>query len=190
MGQPESRLGLEQPGGQLRVDHRVLQGTGVEVAMTLRGMALRRLDGLASAVAGHFPHPGAAQDRSRGALARVLAMREAQLAPAGGAASPRFAFDGCVACHHLKRTASRANERGAHLMTASVSIVDRLRAAVLDPRDVVAAIPDGLRPASVLLLCDPATPGVPLLFLLRSEDLREHPGQIAFPGGGRGDVRQ
>jgi 8-oxo-dGTP pyrophosphatase MutT (NUDIX family) len=69
-------------------------------------------------------------------------------------------------------------------MTASLPIVDRLRAAVLDPGEAVAAIPDGLRPASVLLLCDPATPGVPLLFLLRSEELREHPGQIAFPGGG------
>jgi 8-oxo-dGTP pyrophosphatase MutT (NUDIX family) len=45
-------------------------------------------------------------------------------------------------------------------------------------------MPEGLRPASVLLLCDPATPGVPLLFVLRSEELRQHPGQIAFPGGG------
>jgi 8-oxo-dGTP pyrophosphatase MutT (NUDIX family) len=35
-----------------------------------------------------------------------------------------------------------------------------------------------------LLLCDPATRGVPLLFVLRSEELRQHPGQIAFPGGG------
>jgi 8-oxo-dGTP pyrophosphatase MutT (NUDIX family) len=62
-------------------------------------------------------------------------------------------------------------------------IVDRLRLAVRDPAGVPMA-PDGLRPASVLLLCDPATPGVPLLFVLRSEELRHHPGQIAFPGGG------
>ncbi len=69
-------------------------------------------------------------------------------------------------------------------MTSAAPIIDRLRAAVRDPRDVVDSAPGGLRPASVLLLCDPATPGVPLLFVLRSEELRQHPGQIAFPGGG------
>ena len=51
------------------------------------------------------------------------------------------------------------------------------------PRDIVTAAPAGLRPASVLLICDPSTPGVPLLFVLRSDELRHHPGQIAFPGG-------
>jgi 8-oxo-dGTP pyrophosphatase MutT (NUDIX family) len=65
----------------------------------------------------------------------------------------------------------------------ALDIVDRLRLAVRDPAGVPAA-PDGLRPASVLLLCDPTQPGVPLLFVLRSEELRHHPGQIAFPGGG------
>ena len=69
-------------------------------------------------------------------------------------------------------------------MTTAASIIDRLRGAVRDPRELVDIAPDGLRPASVLLLCDPATPGVPLLFVLRSEELRHHPGQIAFPGGG------
>lgn len=69
-------------------------------------------------------------------------------------------------------------------MTAAAPIVDRLRDAVGHPGDIVTAAPAGLRPASVLLLCDPATPGVPLLFVLRSEELRHHPGQIAFPGGG------
>jgi 8-oxo-dGTP pyrophosphatase MutT (NUDIX family) len=69
-------------------------------------------------------------------------------------------------------------------MTAAAPIVDRLRHAVSHPRDTVTAAPAGLRPASVLLLCDPSTPGVPLLFVLRSDELRHHPGQIAFPGGG------
>ncbi len=69
-------------------------------------------------------------------------------------------------------------------MTAAAPIVDRLRLAVSHPRDIVTAAPAGLRPASVLLLCDPSTPGVPLLFVLRSDELRHHPGQIAFPGGG------
>jgi 8-oxo-dGTP pyrophosphatase MutT (NUDIX family) len=62
------------------------------------------------------------------------------------------------------------------------TIVEQLRsiARPIDDRPVPA---DGGRPASVLLLCDPSKPGVPLLFVLRSPDLREHPGQIAFPGG-------
>lgn len=70
-------------------------------------------------------------------------------------------------------------------MTAeAAAIVDRLRLTVRDADDAAPTVPDGLRPASVLLLCDPSTSGVPLLFVLRSEELRHHPGQIAFPGGG------
>jgi 8-oxo-dGTP pyrophosphatase MutT (NUDIX family) len=73
---------------------------------------------------------------------------------------------------------------GAPRVTAVAPIVDRLRTVVSRPDGTMPAAPEGLRPASVLLLCDPTTPGVPLLFVLRSEELREHPGQIAFPGGG------
>jgi 8-oxo-dGTP pyrophosphatase MutT (NUDIX family) len=62
-------------------------------------------------------------------------------------------------------------------------IVDRLRAIARPAADVPVPPTDGGRPASVLLLCDPSTPRVPLLFVLRSADLRAHPGQIAFPGG-------
>jgi 8-oxo-dGTP pyrophosphatase MutT (NUDIX family) len=69
-------------------------------------------------------------------------------------------------------------------MTTPRPIIDRLRQAVRDPSDAAERAPDGLRPASVLLLCDPTRAGVPLLFVLRSEELRQHPGQIAFPGGG------
>ena len=63
------------------------------------------------------------------------------------------------------------------------SVIDRLRAAVHMPDSALPVAPASLRPASVLLLCDPTTPGVPLLFVLRSTELRHHPGQIAFPGG-------
>ncbi len=63
------------------------------------------------------------------------------------------------------------------------SVIDRLRAAVHMPNSALPVAPASLRPASVLLLCDPTTPGVPLLFVLRSTELRHHPGQIAFPGG-------
>lgn len=43
----------------------------------------------------------------------------------------------------------------------------------------------GRRPASVLLLFDRQSPRLPLLFTLRSDSLRHHASQIAFPGGGR-----
>ncbi len=68
-------------------------------------------------------------------------------------------------------------------MASSTPIVERLRAIVRPVRDATPSPPGGGRPASVLLLCDPSTAGVPLLFVLRSAELRAHPGQIAFPGG-------
>src|SRR6202162_3256347 len=68
-------------------------------------------------------------------------------------------------------------------MATTAPIVDRLRTRVRPWEDTQTAPPDGGRPASVLLLCDPSTLRVPLLFVLRSSDLREHAGQIAFPGG-------
>jgi 8-oxo-dGTP pyrophosphatase MutT (NUDIX family) len=69
-------------------------------------------------------------------------------------------------------------------MAETRPLVDRLREVVSAPGTMTLTAPEGLRLASVLLLCDPSEPGVPLLFVLRSADLREHPGQIAFPGGG------
>ena len=71
----------------------------------------------------------------------------------------------------------------ARAVSVVTPIVDRLRAIARPVAEVPERPADGGRPASVLLLCDPSTPGVPLLFVLRSPGLRAHPGQIAFPGG-------
>ena len=56
--------------------------------------------------------------------------------------------------------------------------VDRLDAQHAD------APPQTRRSAAVLLLFDRSSPGLPLLFLQRTEHLRHHAGQIGFPGGG------
>ena len=69
-------------------------------------------------------------------------------------------------------------------------LLDRLRDAVgaAESSDTGAAgIPFARRrrPAAVLLLFDPQSPRLPLLFTLRSSSLREHAGQFGFPGGGR-----
>ncbi|HEX6538197.1 MAG TPA: CoA pyrophosphatase [Candidatus Dormibacteraeota bacterium] len=72
---------------------------------------------------------------------------------------------------------------GQQLQELSRPLLQRLRGA-LDPPQVAPADTRGRRPASVLLLFDPASPRLPLLFMLRSSELRHHAGQIAFPGGG------
>lgn len=62
-------------------------------------------------------------------------------------------------------------------------LLDRLRLAV-DPLPAPGA---GVHPeisAAVLLLVDPTDPGLPLLFIRRTREVRTHRGQIAFPGGG------
>ena len=62
-----------------------------------------------------------------------------------------------------------------------------LRAAVdplPDPPPPVIDPASGSRNAAVLILADPATPGLPLLFIRRSRRVSAHQGQIAFPGGG------
>ncbi|MFN2452414.1 MAG: CoA pyrophosphatase [Candidatus Dormibacteria bacterium] len=58
-------------------------------------------------------------------------------------------------------------------------------------RRAIAGHPGGPEPpanrpnAAVLFLADPAGPGVPALFMLRSDRVRFHRGQIALPGGGQ-----
>ena len=69
-------------------------------------------------------------------------------------------------------------------------LLDRLREAVRvgHPAEIPAPsfpFARGRRPAAVLLLFDPQHPRLPLLFTVRSQSLREHAGQIGFPGGGR-----
>lgn len=64
------------------------------------------------------------------------------------------------------------------------SLEERLRRAV-DPVDTPSPLaPPGRRTAAVLLLFDRRDERLPLLFLQRTAHLRDHPGQIALPGGG------
>lgn len=70
-------------------------------------------------------------------------------------------------------------------MTAD--LLERLRAAVdpvTAPAPVIPPAVDGRRNAAVLLLADPATEGLPVLFMRRTRLVRSHRGQIALPGGG------
>jgi 8-oxo-dGTP pyrophosphatase MutT (NUDIX family) len=43
--------------------------------------------------------------------------------------------------------------------------------------------PDGVAAAAVLLIADTSSPELPVLFVVRSERVSTHRGQIAFPGG-------
>ncbi len=63
-------------------------------------------------------------------------------------------------------------------------LVDELRGAV-QALGASPAPPPGRREAAVLMLADPTTPGLPLLFVRRADHLRLHAGQIGFPGGSR-----
>ena len=64
------------------------------------------------------------------------------------------------------------------------SLEQRLR-RVVDPVDTLTPeAPPGRRTAAVLLLFDTRDERLPLLFMERTGHLRDHPGQIALPGGG------
>lgn len=63
------------------------------------------------------------------------------------------------------------------------ALLPRLRAAVSVDTGRPVDPPRGRGGAAVLLLFDASHSGLPLLFILRSEQLRFHAGQIAFPGG-------
>jgi 8-oxo-dGTP pyrophosphatase MutT (NUDIX family) len=67
----------------------------------------------------------------------------------------------------------------------SEDLLRALRRAVVPLHAPPGAAPPGTREAAVLLLGDPAVPEVPLLFVRRAEHLRQHAGQLGFPGGSR-----
>lgn len=76
--------------------------------------------------------------------------------------------------------AAPALPRDARLASALRAAVDPLP----DPPPPATDPSTGTRNAAVLILADPATPGLPLLFIRRSRRVSTHQGQIAFPGGG------
>jgi 8-oxo-dGTP pyrophosphatase MutT (NUDIX family) len=64
------------------------------------------------------------------------------------------------------------------------SLEQRLRSVVDPVGSAPPAAPPGRRTAAVLLLFDTRDARLPLLFMQRTAHLRDHPGQIALPGGG------
>ena len=68
-------------------------------------------------------------------------------------------------------------------MTSPGTLLARVRESVLSPDSTITPPPPGERAASVLLLLDPVSNALPVLFTVRSTDLRSHAGQIALPGG-------
>jgi len=58
-----------------------------------------------------------------------------------------------------------------------------LRDSLSDPERTLSAAPSDGRPAGVLVLFGESAYGPDLLFIERSSSLRNHPGQVAFPGG-------
>lgn len=62
-------------------------------------------------------------------------------------------------------------------------VIAALRKAC-DPIDAqLAAPPKGIAPAAVLLIIDTSLPELPILFVVRSDRVSTHRGQVAFPGG-------
>lgn len=72
-------------------------------------------------------------------------------------------------------------------MTALPEWLLPLRNSLSDPERTLSAAPSGGRPAGVLVLFGEGAYGPDLLFIERSSSLRDHPGQVAFPGGGLED---
>lgn len=64
-------------------------------------------------------------------------------------------------------------------------LLDSLRRALTTHPTKQEADAPGYRPASVLVPLRPSGGELEFVFIQRSEALRHHPGQVAFPGGGR-----
>jgi 8-oxo-dGTP pyrophosphatase MutT (NUDIX family) len=66
--------------------------------------------------------------------------------------------------------------RNAELITALREVCEPVGAQLAAP-------PKSLAPASVLLIIDTTSPDLPILFVVRSNRVSTHRGQVAFPGG-------
>ena len=151
--------------------------------MTFRAMPLRRLRRLARCVSNDVAAAAAAQHRGGRALARVLAMRETQLAAAFRAATARFRLSGDVAAHRRKSTAPAHEQVGAARMATLRSSTACARSR--DPHPTLLRLraqwrtsrvgPAALRPVDRRRA---AALRAPLARICA-----QHPGQIAFPGG-------
>ena len=108
MTQPESREEFEQPRSDFRVEDGIRRGARIEVAMTFRGVALRHRRAFTRGVMNHVTAAGTPKHGGRHPLARVLAMREPQVAAAFRATPARLAFAGEVDAHRFKPTALSA----------------------------------------------------------------------------------
>jgi 8-oxo-dGTP pyrophosphatase MutT (NUDIX family) len=71
--------------------------------------------------------------------------------------------------------------QGGHQAAELDRLLQSLESLEDDPVEVIEG--SALRPAAVLALIDPSQKELPLLLLLRSSELRKHPGQVGLPGG-------
>jgi 8-oxo-dGTP pyrophosphatase MutT (NUDIX family) len=65
----------------------------------------------------------------------------------------------------------------------SSDLVAALKSACDPVGTPLADAPDGVPAAAVLLIVDTTSPDLPILFVVRSDRVSTHQGQIAFPGG-------
>ena len=182
--QPESRVDSRRRAAMLRIDHRIRRGARVEVAMTFRSCGAASPAGAARA-ASRTTSPHAAQRSTAAAVPLPAYSRweNRKLTTAARAAPP------WLASRQWRRCSSTQAYDGECRWAAGrgVTGVDRRPSARggAHARLLVAGCAAGLRPHRSCCSATPTTPGVPLLFVLRSTELRQHPGQIAFPGGRR-----
>lgn len=69
-----------------------------------------------------------------------------------------------------------ANQRNSELVSALQSACDPIGTTLAEP-------PEGVPAAAVLVVADTTAEDLPILFVIRSDRVSTHQGQIAFPGG-------